>query len=66
MATLADRGLDLLLHNTAKYTYKDADLVLKPVYERINSFHVKKALRLIEMGKETVYQNIKTIQNLLA
>jgi NTE family protein len=65
IATLVDRGLDLLLHNVAEFTYKDADIVLKPINERVDSFNVKRGVHLIQLGEKAVLDNLETIQALI-
>ena len=65
MAAIVDRGLDLLLHHISQITYSQADLVLEPITEYLNSFHVKKGPKLIELGIKVVNDNIDQIKALL-
>lgn len=66
VAALVDRGLDLLLHHVSKATYSQADLILEPVNEYLNSFHFRKGPKLVEMGMTAVHKNIEAIRALVA
>lgn len=65
LATLADRGLDLLLSKAAQHAIKDADMSLFPVRENITSFDIKKSDRLIELGYQSVIDHLEEIRALL-
>ncbi|MBT5855300.1 patatin-like phospholipase family protein [bacterium] len=64
LATMTDRGLDLLLHRSAKASYKSANIVLNPINENINSFDLKKAERMIELGYQAVIDNLDQIKKI--
>ncbi|MFT5171349.1 MAG: NTE family protein [Candidatus Marinamargulisbacteria bacterium] len=66
VATLVDRGLDLLLNTASKETLKEADIVLKPIRERIDSFSVKRGPHLIELGEKAVYEQLDIIKKLVS
>ena len=66
MATIADRGLDLLLHNVSQKLLDEADYVIKPFTKHFNSFGIKKGLDMIELGREAVEQNIGEIKALVS
>lgn len=66
LATITDRGLDLLLANLARLTPLEADVVLRPVTEAVHSFQFKKAYRLIELGMAAVENKIDEIKAAIA
>ena len=66
VAALVDRGLDLLLHQVSKATASQADLILEPITENLNSFHFRKGPKLVELGMKSVHKNIEFIRELLA
>ncbi|MEK9657157.1 MAG: patatin-like phospholipase family protein [bacterium] len=65
VATLVDRGLDILLNSISSYLAKEADIVLYPVTERFTSFNVRRGKRLIELGYEHTKTHIDEIKSLL-
>ena len=65
LASMVDRGLDILLHHVSVDSYKDADILLQPVTEYFNSFNVRKGMRMIELGQIAVEQNIERIRKLV-
>ena len=65
LATLTDRGMDLLLNNLSKGSLEDADFVLRPIKEKVNSFNVKRSRRLIDLGFSEVERHITAIRKLL-
>lgn len=65
VATLIDRGLDLLLHAVSQKMIDEADFVFRPVNVPVNSFQVKKARLLIELGEKAVDDNIDSFRAIL-
>jgi NTE family protein len=61
---LADRALDLLLTQASETARKEADIVLTPVTEQIDSFQIKEYPKLIELGIKAVEDNIDKIKQL--
>ncbi len=65
IASLVDRGLDILLTSIDKYLEREADIVLSPVTERITSFGIKRGPRLIELGEMCIEKNIEQIKRVI-
>ena len=65
VATLVDRGLDLLLNTASETNLLHADVVLKPIKERIDSFSVKRGPRLVELGEKSVEKQLDRIKQLV-
>lgn len=65
IATLVDRGLDILLSSISDYLAKEADYVVYPVTERFTSFSVKRGARLIELGYQCIQEHIDEIKILI-
>ncbi len=64
LATMADRGLDLLLSKAAQHAIKEADMSIFPIRENITSFDIKKSDRMIELGYQAVKNHLEEIQAL--
>ena len=62
--SVMDRSLDLLISRFSNYSAESADLVLHPITENISSFDIKKAGQMIDMGFESVENNLKKIKRL--
>lgn len=65
VATLVDRGLDILLNSSLKFLENEAEIILSPITERMTSFSVKKGKKLIELGYNCVIDNLNKIKMLL-
>jgi NTE family protein len=64
-ATIADRGLDIILQNISNLKKINADLILHPVTKPISSFDIHKAQELFDLGYQCVNANIAQIKKLL-
>jgi len=65
IATLVDRGLDILLSSISEYLAKEADYVVYPVTERLTSFSVKRGAKLIELGYQCIQEHIDEIKKVI-
>ena len=65
LATIVDRGLDLLLHNVTLQSKISADVFLKPIQEPMHSLNVNKSKRLIELGIMEVNRKLSEIKGFL-
>ncbi len=66
MMAVVDRGLDILLNNRMKCIASNADIILHPMTEYFASRHFKHSKRMIELGVQSVIQNIDLIQKAIA
>ncbi len=65
VATIVDRGLDLLLHAVSQQICEDADLVLKPVSQYFSSFNIRRVQEMVDLGEAAVMRQLDDIRTLL-
>jgi NTE family protein len=62
---ISDRAVDLLLMKSTCNEQDEADIILTPVTENINSFQINAYSRLIELGVKAVKENINKIERII-